>query len=103
MAEFSAERAQEKCNTIGHAWEETMDSSWRSELGVPLTLLCQRQCGAQRWDVVDPQTGDLVSRRYIKPKGYSAYPKGERPSRSDFRRMLLASKIEANRKSRSKR
>lgn len=92
-----------KCDTLGHAWEETQDSTWRSEMGVPLTLLCQRtDCGRQRWDVVDPVTGDLVSRRYKKPDGYTPYPKGERPSRSDFRRMLLADKIEANRKNRAK-
>jgi hypothetical protein len=94
-------RGNTKCSTIGHAWDETMDSTWRSEMGIPLTLLCQR-CGDQRWDVIDPSNGDVISRRYVKAEGYQGYAKGERPSRSEFRRMLLASKIEANRKKRSK-
>ena len=91
-----------KCDTVGHAWEETMDSTWRSEMGIPLTLLCQR-CTDQRWDVIDPATGDVVSRRYVKPDGYKGYSKGERPSRSQFRIMLLSTKIEAARKKRSTR
>lgn len=90
------------CNVLGHSWVETMDSEWHTDMGVPLTLICER-CTDQRWDVVDPRTGELVGRRYVKPDGYTGYSYGERPSRSEFRRALLAQKIRDNRSTRSTR
>src|SRR5204862_332073 len=76
-----------RCGTYGHAWFEA-DSDWRTEVGVPLTLRCER-CMTERRDAVSRSTGELVSRHYVYPEGYR-YSAGTRPSRDGFRLALLA-------------
>jgi hypothetical protein len=79
-----------RCNTIGHSWHDYDSSEWRPQFGTPLTLRCER-CGTERRDVIG-QSGDIIQRHYHYPAHYR-YAKGTRPSRSEFRQMLLAQRI----------
>lgn len=81
-----------RCRTYGHSWIETMDSDWRSHLGAPLTLRCDR-CATERHDVISTGTGEMLTRRYRYPQGYSYYGGSPRPTRSEFRLQLLALRI----------
>lgn len=91
-AEFNREQYL-RCNTVNHAWDD-QPSDWNPAYGTPMLWRCIR-CSAERRDVVNA-FGQVVSRRYVYPPGYS-YSKGERPSRSDFRMMLLAERMKENR------
>lgn len=82
-----ADRARDfaHCRAFGHAWELTglpagmrPGPVWRHVAG----LTCTR-CQMVRADGLDAW-GDVGSRRYRPPEGYS-YPRGEAPSRGDFR------------------
>jgi hypothetical protein len=86
-----------RCNTLGHAWFDYDDSSWSPSFGDPLVLRCER-CGTERRDVIG-SLGQLIQRHYNYPEGYR-YGRGERPSRSEFRIMLLQRRIEEARNSR---
>jgi len=80
-----------RCNTFGHAWFDYDNSDWEPEWGEPLVLRCER-CGSERRDTIG-SNGNIVGRHYFHPDGY-AYAKGTRPTRSEFRILLLAKKIE---------
>lgn len=86
-----------RCNTFGHAWFDYDNSDWRPMYGTPLVLRCER-CGTERRDVIGT-SGQIIQRNYEYPAGYK-YGRGERPTRSDFRLMLLEQQI---RETRSKR
>jgi hypothetical protein len=75
-----------RCRTLGHSWFD-YDSNWTPKWGTPLTLRCER-CGMERRDTVSFVTGQLLNRRYKKPDNYG-YGRGESPTRSEFRRLLL--------------
>ena len=81
-----------RCATLGHAWYD-FDSNWKPTYGVPLTVRCER-CGRERRDALDSH-GNLMpnGRHYWPRKPKLTYPKGQRPSRADFRRMLLAQRL----------
>lgn len=79
-----------RCQTIGHAWFDYDSSDWKPEWGDPLVLRCER-CGSERRDSIG-SSGDIVTRSYHHPDGYS-YAKGTKPSRAEFRRMMLEQKI----------
>lgn len=88
-----------RCNTLGHSWDD-YDSNWAAPSGTaPLTLRCQR-CGTERRDTIDSY-GDLVTRSYSYPEGYR-YGRGERPSRSDFRMVLLQERMRDARSARKR-
>ena len=86
-----------RCGTLGHSWHDYDSTGWRTEMGTPLTLRCER-CGTERRDVIGAY-GQLVYRTYAYPKFYR-WPKGQRPSRSQFRIMLLTKRLQ---EARSKR
>jgi len=87
MAEEAIDTTE--CDTYGHAWYETTNQGrLRPEYGIPLVLRCER-CSRMRLDVIHPLTGQLISRRYVAPFGYVRYKKGERPTKSEFRLLLL--------------
>jgi hypothetical protein len=85
-----------RCGTMGHSWFD-YDSNWTTRMGTPLTLRCER-CGTERRDVIGTY-GNLVSRSYAYPDHYR-YPKGERPTRDEFRVLLLMQRMQ---EARSKR
>lgn len=84
-----------RCNTFGHAWFDYDNSDWTPSWGEPLVLRCER-CGSERRDTISSSTGEIVGRSYFHPEGYK-YEKGTRPSRAEFRILLLARKIEERR------
>ena len=78
-----------RCNAIGHAWHD-YDSNWKAEFGTPLTLRCER-CGMERRDSIN-NYGDLLTRHYYRPPNWK-YPKNQRPTKAEFRVLLLAQRI----------
>jgi hypothetical protein len=78
-----------RCNALGHSWHD-YDSNWTPDYGIPLTLRCGR-CGMERRDAVT-NWGKLLNRHYFRPPHYK-YPKGSRPSKDEFRVMLLVKRI----------
>ena len=79
-----------RCYTLGHAWVD-YDSNWNPGFGTPLTLRCER-CGTERRDIINPNTGQLLpGRKYIYPQGYRYGT--ERPTRDNFRVMLLKQRL----------
>jgi hypothetical protein len=86
-----------RCNTIGHAWFDYDNSDWRPTFGDPLVLRCER-CGTERRDSIG-SGGQIVARHYLHPEGYK-YGRGEKPTRAEFRRMLLEQRIQEARKAR---
>lgn len=87
-----------RCHTFGHAWFDA-DSDWKTDLGTPWTLRCER-CGTERREVIG-SSGRLVSRHYHYPDGYR-YGK-DRPTRDEFRVMMLSQRIREARATRKKR
>jgi hypothetical protein len=87
-----------RCNTMGHAWHD-YDSNWSTDMGTPLTLRCER-CGTERRDVVGA-FGQLVYRHYQYPNFYR-YSRGTRPTRSDFRVMLLTQRLQEQKRGRGR-
>jgi hypothetical protein len=85
-----------RCGTLGHSWDDYL-TKWTTSAGIPLTLRCGR-CGTERRDVIGA-FGQLINRHYVYPAHYR-YPKGGRPTRSEFRMMLLMQKMQ---EARSKR
>jgi hypothetical protein len=74
-----------RCHAIGHSWID-VDSTWKPQLGLPLTVRCER-CGTERRDTIARSDGKLLSRRYDYSKGYK-YPRGQKPSRGELRVLL---------------
>jgi hypothetical protein len=85
-----------RCRTLGHAWFD-VDSDWKSALGsgTPLTLRCER-CMCERRDTVATHTGQLISRHYFYPDQYRML-RDERPTRDEFRLMLLSLRLKERR------
>lgn len=79
-----------RCATLGHAWFD-FDSNWTPTFGVPLTCRCER-CGRERRDTINSY-GELLARHYWPVKPTLTYKRGERPSRAEFRQMLLAQRL----------
>jgi len=89
-----------RCNTYGHAWFEYDNSDWRPTFGFALVLRCER-CGSERRDALG-NSGQVVGRHYDHPDGYK-YERGTRPSRTEFRTMLMEIKVREQRKTRQQR
>jgi len=79
-----------RCNTIGHAWFDYDNSDWKPSWGDPLVLRCER-CGTERRDTIGGG-GQIISRQYFHPPGYK-YARGTKPTRAEFRRLLLEERI----------
>jgi hypothetical protein len=79
-----------RCATIGHAWFD-VDSTWKPNMGVPLTVRCER-CGRERRDTLDVH-GEVLNRDYWPRKSWLRYPKHQRPSRAEFRQLLLKQRM----------
>ena len=86
-----------RCYTIGHAWFDYDNSDWKPQFGDPLVLRCER-CGSERRDTVG-SSGQIVQRSYFHPDDYK-YPKGGRPDKGTFRKMLLEQKKRERREAR---
>lgn len=86
-----------RCGTLGHSWHDYDSVGWSTNMGTPLTLRCER-CGTERRDVIG-SFGQLVSRSYSYPEFYK-YPKGTRPSRDEFRMLLLMQRMQETRSKR---
>ena len=82
-----------RCRAIGHSWDD-YDSNWVPQYGEPITVRCER-CGSERRDSVDVH-GELLSRHYYKPQNYDLERDDFKPTRSDFRLMLLAIRKEGH-------
>lgn len=89
-----------RCNTIGHAWFDYDNSDWRPLFGDPLVLRCER-CGTERRDVIGA-SGQIIARNYAHPEGYK-YARGTKPTRAEFRRMMLEQRIREARAARRKK
>ena len=88
-----------RCYTIGHAWFDYDSSDWNPQWGLPLVLRCER-CGSERRDKIGNR-GEIIGRSYFYPEGYK-YSKGTRPTKNEFRQMLLAQRILEQRATRRK-
>jgi hypothetical protein len=85
----------------GHSWID-IDADWRPTYGIPMMFACEL-CGSLRRDTVaGPSDGRLLNRRYWYPASYK-YRKGERPSRTEYRTMLLAQRVQEARARRNER
>lgn len=84
-----------RCRILGHSWDE-VSPALVEEVTVAdsqdlLATSCSR-CTLRRLDIIS-KSGDLFYRRYFYPDGYLT-PRGSKtPSRSDFRRQLIALRI----------
>ena len=76
-----------RCRTVGHAWFDVAGNWTPPDASIPLTFHCER-CGTERRDAINV-FGDLVYRYYVKPDGYDLRKQDFKPTRSDFRKMLL--------------
>jgi hypothetical protein len=90
------------CETLGHAWDVVDSNHWTASFGTPLTARCMR-CGEERRDQIGAN-GQVIpgGRRYIMPEWYRRYGKGERPTRADFRLMLIQQRIREARAARKR-
>jgi len=82
-----------ECGSLGHAWFDTDSSSWNPQFGNPVTFRCER-CGTERREVWN-RRGDMSNRHYQHPEDYH-WPKGQRPSRADFRAALVRKRRRRN-------
>lgn len=84
------------CRTVGHAWDVINADRTSRHGGNPVWLRCER-CGTERHDAVNNTTGELVGRQYVYDQTYRhAFDDGfneATPTKSDFRRLLLAEHI----------
>jgi hypothetical protein len=79
--------AMVRCRTYGHGWDEWTPVGMRKPpWGFRLSLRCVR-CGTERHDIIDAN-GDVSSRKYYYPDGYKM-TRDERPTRPQFRLLLL--------------
>lgn len=58
-----------ECRAFGHAWE-MVKSGRRPQFGRLLTLRCLR-CTGRREDILSQFSGEVLSRSYRMPEGYS--------------------------------
>jgi len=84
------------CRSLGHAWDVVDADRVSSKGGTPVWLRCDR-CGTERRDALDPTTGELWGRQYVYDDSYrhafdSSFADAQ-PTKSDYRRMLLAERL----------
>lgn len=74
-------------NVAGHAWH-SIPSTKRPPFGDYVWWRCER-CDWERWDIVNPHNGELMSRRMVPPPGWIKW-EGPKQSMSDKRLIMLA-------------
>lgn len=75
-----------RCRAMDHAWFD-YDSNWEPQFGTPFTLRCER-CGMERRDTLN-RYGEVETRTYVKPDHYALGRDEYKPTRSEYRLMLL--------------
>lgn len=84
------------CRSLGHAWDVVDADRVSTKGGTPVWLRCNR-CGTERRDAVSPATGELWGRQYVYDDSYRhAFDDSfgdAAPTKSDYRRMLLAERL----------
>jgi hypothetical protein len=71
------------------------------DAGTPFTVRCER-CGTERRDLLGTNTGEVVSRSYVYPKGYHI-DQQDKPKIVDFRLAWLDDHMARMRADRQKR
>lgn len=87
-----------RCRILGHAWFD-VDSDWEPFAGTPLTVRCER-CMTERRDSVSNSTGELIGRHYVYAIGYQLKKNDPRPTKNDYRLILLQKRLEEARSNR---
>lgn len=92
------------CRTMGHAWDVITADRMPRLGGEPVWMRCER-CHTVRRDAVDTTSGRLLARQYVYDDSYrhafdTAFADAA-PTRSDYRRMLLAEHIVKQRAARA--
>lgn len=85
-----------RCRLVAHRWDIVDTNDWtvdpaKLRFALPMQLRCDN-CDMVRRDLVEKGTGDVISRRYIPPKGYY-FARGETPTRAEFRKAWLDDQI----------
>jgi len=84
------------CRSLGHAWDVVDADRVPKQGGMPVWLRCER-CGTERHDAVSPTTGELWGRSYVYDTSYrhsfDSQFADAAPTKSDWRRMLLAERL----------
>lgn len=84
------------CWSFGHAWDVVDADRVPRQGGMPVWLRCDR-CGTERHDAVSATTGELWGRQYVYDTNYRhAFDESfadAAPTKSDYRRMLLAERL----------
>jgi len=91
------------CRSLGHAWDVVDALTVPRYGGDPVWLRCQR-CGTERHDAWSASTGELLGRQYQYDPDYRhAFDSGDdiRPTKSDYRRMLLVDEMVRRRAARA--
>lgn len=71
-----------ECRHLGHSWDD-LPVTQRPPWGVYIWFRCTR-CTAERYDIINQFTGELMNRRYWHPDGYKM-AKDEKPSVEELR------------------
>lgn len=84
------------CRSCGHSWDVVDADRVSKKGGTPVWLRCDR-CGTERHDAVSPTTGELWARQYVYDTSYrhsfDSQFADAAPTKSDWRRMLLAERL----------
>jgi hypothetical protein len=84
------------CRSLGHAWDVVDADRVPKQGGMPVWLRCER-CGTERHDAVSATTGELFGRGYVYDSNYrhafDTQFADAAPTKSDYRRMLLAERL----------
>lgn len=104
MSRYSRSTSFLLCRSVGHSWDVVDAQRAPRYGGTPVWLRCMR-CGTERHDAISETTGELIGRGYVYEQTYRhAFDDAFEltPSKSDFRRMLLAEFIIKHRASRAR-
>lgn len=107
---YTTQYSWSHCRLVGHQWFHVdMPSDIKLDpnllrFAVPMTLSCET-CNTLRIDMVSKSTGDVESRRYIRPAGYLFTRENDMPlpRRADWRLGWLDKHIAEMREERRKR
>lgn len=82
------------CWIFLHAWRYGIAKHTSRLGGVPVLLECVR-CGTERREAWSDVTGEMITRHYVYPEGYSLAESKTgvpRPTRDELRAMVLANR-----------
>lgn len=89
-ATFAEAEAYARCRSLGHSWDP-IPVTKPPRFGVALDLRCVH-CATVRRDILQPLSGQVLSRSYSHPDGYRDE---EHHSRSDWRAMFVSTLSDA--------